>query len=76
MEIASLSAGLALQLGTTATQELKKRGVRLLLPDIAEETIEAVHDEILNAPQGLGAGAQSLRDQATERLSALGVEVA
>ena len=74
-ELTAVAAAVSLDLGGTATKELKKRAVHLALPDLSDETLDTVRDEIEGAQEGVSSGVQSLRDQATERLRQAGVEV-
>ncbi len=74
-ELAAVGTAIALNLGQTASRELKKRAVTIVLPDLSEETLELVRDEIENQAEGVGASSATLRDQAAERLRAAGVEV-
>ncbi|HAM59500.1 MAG TPA: hypothetical protein DCQ64_30465 [Candidatus Rokubacteria bacterium] len=77
-ELANWASAIALQLGETATKEIRKRAVFVLLPDLAPETMGAITREIdsAKAGDGLASNANDLRQQAVQRLQARGIQVA
>lgn len=78
IELTALQQAINLQLGATATKALKKRVVTLTLPDLEEQTLKAVQDEIDAAQEGdgLNAPGNDLRARAAARLKAAGVTIA
>lgn len=75
-ELSAAAAAMGLGLGPTAEAETRKRVVSLVLPDLAEDTLETIREEIDAARAGGGlSGAVSARRDAAERLRAAGMAI-
>lgn len=73
-ELAGWAAAIALNLGDTASKELRKRAVSLVLPDLSEDTLEQVRAEI-DKGDGLTSPVTDFRAAAAARLQQAGVKV-